>query len=190
MPFEEPGGIALIVIFEPNLPLADMKARLVLNRLSSKARILSTDPPAERLDEVDPLTRFTVYLTADCDADELRSPGRRRRSGRDPARAGVSTGPSATRRRPSPTAEAKPPTAAAARASRREVIGLQAASRSPGRSHRGEPTVAAPRTVAGGPGARDARAGCGTRRRQSRPAAGERPRSPRRSASTATGSTT
>ena len=27
----------------------------------------------ERLDEVDPLTRFTVYLTAECDADELRS---------------------------------------------------------------------------------------------------------------------
>ena len=71
--FEEPGGIALIVIFQPNLPLADMKARLVLNRLSTKARILSTEPPVERLDEIDPLTRFTVYLTAEANADELRS---------------------------------------------------------------------------------------------------------------------
>ncbi len=65
--------MALIVIFQPNLPLADMKARLVLNRLSTKARILSTDPPVERLDEIDPLTRFTVYLTAEANADELRS---------------------------------------------------------------------------------------------------------------------
>jgi two-component system, chemotaxis family, sensor kinase CheA len=71
--FQEPGGIALVVIFQPNLPLADMKARLVLNRLSTNARILSTDPPVERLDEIDPLTRFTVYLTADANADELHS---------------------------------------------------------------------------------------------------------------------
>jgi two-component system, chemotaxis family, sensor kinase CheA len=71
--FEEPGGMVLIVIFQPNLPLADMKARLVLNRLSTKARILSTDPPVERLDEIDPLTRFIVYLTADANADELRN---------------------------------------------------------------------------------------------------------------------
>jgi two-component system chemotaxis sensor kinase CheA len=73
VPFEAAAEIALIVVFEPNLPLADMKARLVLNRLSSKARILSTNPPAERLDDVDPLTQFIVYLTADCEAEELRA---------------------------------------------------------------------------------------------------------------------
>ena len=71
--FEKPGVMALMVIFQPNLPLADMKARLVLNRLSTKARILSTEPPVERLDEIDPLTRFTVYLTAEANIDELRS---------------------------------------------------------------------------------------------------------------------
>ena len=63
----------MTVVFEPNLPLADMKARLVLNRLSAKARILSTNPPVERLDDVDPLPQFTVYLNADCDAEELRA---------------------------------------------------------------------------------------------------------------------
>src|SRR5262249_57206007 len=47
--------------------------RLVLNRLSSRARVLATDPPAEKLDEVDPLSRFTVILAADGDADELRA---------------------------------------------------------------------------------------------------------------------
>ena len=62
-----------MIIFQPNLPLADMKARLVLNRLSTKARILSTDPPVEQLDEIDSLTTFTVYLTADVSTDELRS---------------------------------------------------------------------------------------------------------------------
>jgi two-component system chemotaxis sensor kinase CheA len=70
--FDEPGWIKLVVIFEPNLPLADMKARLVLNRLAAKARILATDPAAEQLDEVDPLTRLTICLATESDADELR----------------------------------------------------------------------------------------------------------------------
>ncbi len=71
--FEEPNSIAVTVVFEANLPLADMKARLVLNRLSSRGRVISTDPPTERLDEVDPLSRFTVVLVADCGMEELRA---------------------------------------------------------------------------------------------------------------------
>ena len=59
--------------FEANLPLADMKARLVLNRLSSKARIHSSDPPVEALDEIESLTTFTVFLSSEADSDELRS---------------------------------------------------------------------------------------------------------------------
>jgi two-component system chemotaxis sensor kinase CheA len=70
--FGEPASITLTVIFEPMLPLADMKARLVLNRLAAKARILSTDPSAEQLDEIDPLTRLAVYLASEADLDELR----------------------------------------------------------------------------------------------------------------------
>ncbi len=71
--FDESGRVTVTVVFEPNLPLADMKARLVLNRLSSRARVISTDPPAEKLDEVDPLSRFTVVLAADVPPDELRA---------------------------------------------------------------------------------------------------------------------
>ena len=71
--FQESDRITLVVIFRPNLPLADMKARLVLNRLSTRSRILSTDPPIERLDEIETLTTFTVYLTTDSTDDELRS---------------------------------------------------------------------------------------------------------------------
>ena len=68
----ESGRIALVVVFQPNLPLADMKARLVLNRLSTRARILSTDPPVERLDEVDSLAKFVVYLATEGNVDDLR----------------------------------------------------------------------------------------------------------------------
>jgi two-component system, chemotaxis family, sensor kinase CheA len=70
---DESAGLALVVTFEPHLPLADMKARLVLNRLSSKARVHSTKPPVEGLDEIESLTTFTVFLSTDADPDELRS---------------------------------------------------------------------------------------------------------------------
>ena len=40
IPLSESGRIALVVVFQPHLPLADMKARLVLNRLSTRAQIL------------------------------------------------------------------------------------------------------------------------------------------------------
>ncbi|MGO9471012.1 MAG: chemotaxis protein CheW [Isosphaeraceae bacterium] len=73
VPFDVAGKFALVVVFQPNLPLVDMKARLVLNRLSTKAHILGTDPSAERLDEIESLTQFTIHLTSDSGADELRA---------------------------------------------------------------------------------------------------------------------
>ena len=45
----------------------------MLNRLSTRARILSTDPPVERLDEAEPLTKFIVYLSTEGNVEELRS---------------------------------------------------------------------------------------------------------------------
>ena len=71
--FQDPVGGVLVVLFQPNLPLADMKARLILNRLSAKARILSTEPPVEQLDDVDPLTQFSLHLVSESDAAELCS---------------------------------------------------------------------------------------------------------------------
>jgi two-component system, chemotaxis family, sensor kinase CheA len=70
--FAEPSHVILVVVFEPNLPLADMKAQLVLNRLSTKARVLRSDPPVDRMDEGDPLTTLTVYLATESDPQELR----------------------------------------------------------------------------------------------------------------------
>ncbi|HMF35339.1 MAG TPA: Hpt domain-containing protein, partial [Isosphaeraceae bacterium] len=71
--FEGPERIGVTVVFEPNLPLPDMKARLVLNRLASRGRVLETRPPTGQLDEVESLTEFTVWLTSECDLEELRS---------------------------------------------------------------------------------------------------------------------
>jgi two-component system chemotaxis sensor kinase CheA len=66
------GGLRLTVVFAPDLPWPDMKAKLVLNRLSSKARVLDTDPPVDQLEAVEKLTRFTLRLIAECGDDELR----------------------------------------------------------------------------------------------------------------------
>ncbi len=49
-----------------------MKARLVLNRLSTKARILSSDPSVEQLDVVENLSQLTVCLVTESDLGELR----------------------------------------------------------------------------------------------------------------------
>ncbi len=68
---DERGTICLTVRFEPNLPWPDMKAKLILNRLAAKGRILATEPGAEQLEEAEDLRQFRVWLVADGDADEL-----------------------------------------------------------------------------------------------------------------------
>jgi two-component system chemotaxis sensor kinase CheA len=69
---EPSGTIRLTAVLEPNLPLPDMKARLILNRLAAKARVLATDPPSDRIDELTALPKLTVWLVAEGDPDELR----------------------------------------------------------------------------------------------------------------------
>jgi two-component system, chemotaxis family, sensor kinase CheA len=71
--FEGPERVGVTVVFEPGLALADMKARLVLNRLAGRGRVLETRPPVEQLDEVESLPDFTVWLATECEPDELRS---------------------------------------------------------------------------------------------------------------------
>lgn len=67
------GAVRVVVRFEPGLQLADMKARLVAERLAGKGRIVATDPPLERLDEVEALATFVVWLAEALDLDELRA---------------------------------------------------------------------------------------------------------------------
>ncbi|MEW4567322.1 chemotaxis protein CheA [Tautonia sp. JC769] len=70
---EQPEGLAVTVVFVPTLQWRDMKARLILNRLSSRVRVLGSDPPADRLDEVEGRETFTAWVEADADREELRS---------------------------------------------------------------------------------------------------------------------
>ncbi|WZP00219.1 chemotaxis protein CheA [Isosphaeraceae bacterium EP7] len=61
----------LTLRFEPNLPWPDMKAKLVLNRLAAKARILATDPPADQLEDNEDLRCFRIWLVADASEGDL-----------------------------------------------------------------------------------------------------------------------
>jgi two-component system chemotaxis sensor kinase CheA len=69
----DPESVRVSVKFQTGLAWADMKAKLVLNRLSGRARILATDPTAEALEGIDKLTDFTVWLIPECDQETLRS---------------------------------------------------------------------------------------------------------------------
>ncbi|SIO40436.1 two-component system, chemotaxis family, sensor kinase CheA [Singulisphaera sp. GP187] len=71
LPLESQQVISLTLLFEPNLRWPDMKAKLVLNRLSAKARVIATDPAVEQLEEAESLTEFTIKLAAECDIEEL-----------------------------------------------------------------------------------------------------------------------
>ncbi|WP_406697990.1 chemotaxis protein CheW [Singulisphaera sp. Ch08] len=65
--------VSLTLLFEPNLRWPDMKAKLVLNRLSAKARVISTDPTVEQLEEAESLPEFTIRLAAECGIEELHA---------------------------------------------------------------------------------------------------------------------
>ncbi|MDG3008242.1 chemotaxis protein CheA [Paludisphaera mucosa] len=67
------GTVRLVVEFEPGLQLADMKARLVVERLGARGRITVTDPPLEKLDEVESLARITIWMTTSGDLEGLRT---------------------------------------------------------------------------------------------------------------------
>ncbi|QDV36849.1 chemotaxis protein CheW [Tautonia plasticadhaerens] len=66
-------GLAVTVEFVPTLQWRDMKARLILNRLASRVRVLGSDPPADRLDEVESRATFIAWVEPEADRDELRA---------------------------------------------------------------------------------------------------------------------
>ncbi|AGA24754.1 chemotaxis protein CheA [Singulisphaera acidiphila] len=65
--------VSLTLLFESGLRWPDMKAKLVLNRLSAKARVISTDPSIEQLEEAESLPEFTIKLAAECGIEELHA---------------------------------------------------------------------------------------------------------------------
>ena len=68
-----PGRVAVTVVFEADLPLADMKARLVLNRLLEQGEDPLHRPARGAARRGGTAGRFTVILATDADTAELRS---------------------------------------------------------------------------------------------------------------------
>ena len=64
-------AVAVRVTLEPNVPWPDMKARLVLTRLGTKGRVLGSDPPSDRLDEITSPGAFTVWLSCEGDIGQI-----------------------------------------------------------------------------------------------------------------------
>ncbi|MHC4991177.1 MAG: Hpt domain-containing protein, partial [Planctomycetota bacterium] len=65
-------GRHLVVRFEPGLPLVDLKARLILTRLSNLGDIVSHRPSAAELEAIDELDALEVVLVTEADAEAIR----------------------------------------------------------------------------------------------------------------------
>ena len=65
--------LQVVIHFSPTLQWPDMKAKLVLNRLASVARVLATEPPAERLEEIETVRKLILWLETDLEHEELRA---------------------------------------------------------------------------------------------------------------------
>lgn len=66
-------AVCLVVTFRPNLPLVDLKAQLILSRITGLGDLKSTLPEASLLPEIEQLDRFEIWLETEVDADRLRA---------------------------------------------------------------------------------------------------------------------
>ena len=66
------GAYRVRVQFRPGLQLADLKARLIVARLSQIGEIVATDPPIDEIRSIDDLPRFAVIVLCSHNPDEVR----------------------------------------------------------------------------------------------------------------------
>jgi len=66
------GGVNVIVRFRQGLQLADLKARLIVARLSSIGEIVSCEPAIDDVHSFDDLSIFSLTLLTDRNLDEVR----------------------------------------------------------------------------------------------------------------------
>jgi len=66
------GGLRIRVRFRQGLQLADLKARLILSRLSAIGEIVSCDPSVDDIDSFEELTLFSLCLMTSKSMDEVR----------------------------------------------------------------------------------------------------------------------
>ncbi len=65
--------VVLRIRFEPGLQLVDLKAQLIVSRLSNLGEIQSTHPPMEDLENVPELTQFEVVLDTTHSIEDIRA---------------------------------------------------------------------------------------------------------------------
>ncbi|MFO1019795.1 MAG: chemotaxis protein CheA [Planctomycetales bacterium] len=66
------GGLRIVVRFRPGLQLADLKARLIVSRLSQIGEIIACEPAIEDAHSFDELPLFSLTLVTDRPAAEVR----------------------------------------------------------------------------------------------------------------------
>ncbi len=66
-------SVTIRIDFEPGLPLADIKAKLILNRLATRAVIVSTEPADAVLESSESLDSLTATLRSDASFEELKT---------------------------------------------------------------------------------------------------------------------
>ncbi|MFO0908053.1 MAG: Hpt domain-containing protein [Isosphaeraceae bacterium] len=73
VPLVDAAVYTILVTLAPNLPWPDMKAKLVLNRLAAKARVLGTGPAPEQIETAEHLPSFRVWVTSDAEPPTLQA---------------------------------------------------------------------------------------------------------------------
>ena len=66
------GGLKIVVRFSPGLQLADLKARLIVSRLSAIGEIIHCEPPIDDVSSFDELPLFSLTLVTDRGIEEVR----------------------------------------------------------------------------------------------------------------------
>lgn len=66
------GGLKIVVHFRPGLQLADLKARLIVSRLSSIGEIIACEPPIDDAHSFDELPLFSMTLLTDRKIEDVR----------------------------------------------------------------------------------------------------------------------
>lgn len=66
------GGIRIEIKFKPGLQLSDLKARLIVSKLSAVGEVLACDPPIDDMRSVDELPLFSLTLLTDRTIADIR----------------------------------------------------------------------------------------------------------------------
>lgn len=64
-------GLHVVIVFEEGLQLADLKAQLIVSRLSSFGEIKSVSPALDQMEDIPDLTEFELVIDTDHPADEI-----------------------------------------------------------------------------------------------------------------------